>query len=157
MKKIFLIICLLFFLSSIAQTLENVKKQDTLYILFDDNVQKKIISENTKNKNLNIMYMFDSYQRKTLKKNIIINYSKYYFDKYGLKKMSDVKIVKIKKIKNKLDCLIDQKFFNKYDVCDIEILLNKKVLYLFEYKKNDKKNKITLYEVLSSSTCYREG
>ncbi len=157
MKKTFTILILFLHIIIYSQKIEDILKLDTIYIEYN-NVKSsyKIIEDIDKEGFVNRLYGFTSLNKKNKNSNILVLFRKYKsVENRVLNKFAEVKTVNKLFLNKHKKKIIGANFFLKYESCDLEKILNeKKVFYLIDLKEN-KKNKIFLFEVNATVYCVR--
>ncbi len=154
MKYIIYIITVIAYFNSYAQSLDQVMKQDTLYVCFDYGKNQKVqIGSKTRSRLGQTKRYYFSFG----KKQIYFILRKYLdYDAMDIDKIADIKIVKKRFLRKNKDKILDYNFFEKQKNLRLTYFdLKQKVFYLID-KAEIKRNKIILREVRISSTFYED-
>ena len=147
MKKIFLFLILFCANSFFAQSVEQIKKSDTLYVFFDQGKSQERFSQtNIKGAKTGDLYYF--YFKENKDSYLIFSLV------YSLKQ--EIRTEKKSFLRKNKKKIIGTAFFEKYTLSEIiEIFRGRKKIYIID--KEDFKNcKITLKEVRVQSSIFNE-
>ncbi|VXC11311.1 conserved hypothetical protein [Flavobacterium sp. 9AF] len=145
--KIILIFFIAFFSNEIyCQSLESIKKADTIYIYFDHSE-----FQNLKGPDINSIKILEEKRNYEIKfdNSNYVNFkeAKYLdFDRVEEKKVSDIKIKKKNFLRKNKHIIIDINFIKKYGLKMVFFLIYYKKIYLID-KKEITKNNVILKEV----------
>jgi len=156
MKNIILYIFVLGSVSSFSQTLESIKKIDTIYIYFDyGNHQEKVCFKDLK---IVSEYYYNTFyfKFKIDHNNFKFVYSDYKdFDSFNKGIKMDVKVVRKKFLKQKKDKILDIDFFLENGFRETVMAIYSKKFYIID-SKEIKGRKIVLREVYADFSYYEE-
>ena len=158
--KIILIFCITFFSINItySQSLESLKKIDTVYIYFDK-ANKKTLKYPDANKHIEFYKNYVTYRFEFNRpSNTIFFDSNTYKNTDNMRKgiKNDVKTVKKSFLKKNKDIILDYDFFAEIGFKKTFFALYKKTIYLID-KDEIKGRKIKVKQVrMSCFTCFEE-
>ena len=153
MKNIISLLLLFLTTSIYSQDIDHIKKLDTIFVNFKENAfQVKTVLPIDKvgfQKRWYTITLGNNYDRKFIR---------FYFQEYintekrDKKIKSDTKLIKKSFLRKHKKQIVDIEFFKIHDVCTLKDLFYNKIVYIIDFRK-EKKEKLTLYEVVSSFSC----
>ncbi len=155
-----LLIFFIFFSKNISfsQTLEEIKKNDTIYIYFDIDI-KNTIKKNAVSTGKSIFYEnFITYEFNTNFMNTIIFISNTYKNRDDIRKgiKNDERIERKSFLKRNKNIILDYAFFERYGFKETFFEIYKKTVYLID-KEEIKGRKIKVKQVdIACYTCFEE-
>ncbi|UOX33694.1 hypothetical protein LXD69_16875 [Flavobacterium sediminilitoris] len=158
-KIILILFIILFFKGAIySQSLDEIKKTDTIYIYIDRNKKYSIREETFGNEKSEFYKNYIMYRFNPDPMNIISFSSNTYKNRDNIKKgiKNDERIEKKSFLKKNKDIILDYAFFEKNGFKEIFFEIYKKTVYLID-KEEIKGRKIKVKQVdIACYTCFEE-
>lgn len=147
------LIALFVFNFEYAQTIENIKNKDIIYLYFDYSDFQKV-----KEPDVNTLKIFEENKIYEIKLDSLnfINFSnrKYKdFDQYEKRKELERKTISKRKLKQLKSAIIDINFIKKYGLKDVYFAIHNKKIFLIDCKDISKR-KVVLKEVVFGLVSY---